>query len=362
MAEDTNYKGQNLSTGFHLASSTHIGLRRSENQDAFAVRQDRAGGTLLVVADGMGGHKGGREASRLAIETFLNQAETEQEVSPKLLERGIHEANRVVFNKAERESSLNGMGTTLVASYLKGDKGTVINLGDSRLYLYRQGTLQQITDDHGVVAEMVKRGDLTPEQAEHHPKRNVLSQAIGMKEPPDPDLYHLSFGLGDILLLCTDGLHGMVEDNEIKRILATEWSLQAKCDSLVEAALDGGGRDNITLILAEKVAKDGSVSGSTTDPGKQREQFSEKSREGIGKVGILLLGAVLLGGGIWGISEFDLFQSTPVQTVDTLTIDSTWEELDTNMPQLTPGEQLNDSLAKESTGMQSDTLFELNLE
>jgi len=151
MREDTNHNKETPSTQFHLASGTHIGLHRSENQDAFAVRRTPDGGTLLVVADGMGGHKGGADASRIAVDVFLKEAEQAQEISPDRMEHGIHEANRIVFNEAEQDSSLKGMGTTLVASYLKEGKGIVINLGDSRGYLFGNGELREITRDHRLV-------------------------------------------------------------------------------------------------------------------------------------------------------------------------------------------------------------------
>ncbi|MCB0711926.1 MAG: Stp1/IreP family PP2C-type Ser/Thr phosphatase [Ignavibacteriae bacterium] len=362
MAEGREHIDRNSRRNLSVASRTHVGLRRQENQDYYVVRGNLLGGTLLVVADGMGGHKGGKEASQIAADTFVNVLERSEEISESALGKGMIAANSAVVERAEEDPLLAGMGTTLVAVFLQGESGQLINLGDSRAYRYRAGRLEQITRDHAVVAEMVARGELTPEEGANHPRRNVLSQAIGMKELPRPDYFPLTCELGDILLLCSDGLSGMVEDQDIEKILGTTWSLEAKGDSLIEAALDGGGRDNVTLILAEITEKNvgEEASGPPTNPGSRGESSGEEEKKkGFGAGGLILIGALAIGGTLWGSYQVGWIGGGTVRPdtlsqfgLDTNLLDSTWLEIDTTILQPTPGD--GDAVGSQNSKFKSE--------
>ncbi|MPN24171.1 Serine/threonine phosphatase stp [bioreactor metagenome] len=164
------------------------------------------------------------------------------------LRGAIETANRNIYAHAERGSGCAGMGTTITAA-LTGKRIVVANVGDSRAYLFSNGVLRRVTRDHSLVEELMLRGEISPEQAAHHPQRNIITRALGAERDVDVDLFELDWAEGDMLMLCTDGLSATLEEDEMIRILSSESSLEAKCDALCVSALENGGRDNITVIL-----------------------------------------------------------------------------------------------------------------
>lgn len=232
---------------------TDVGRVRNINQD-FVYASDRPVGklhNLFVVADGMGGHKAGERASSYAVEVFLDNVRREREKNPiKVIRRSIEKANSKVYEEASTQESCRGMGTTLVVATVLKNTLYVANVGDSRLYLISDG-IRQITRDHSLVEEMIRAGGLTREEARRHPDKNVITRAVGVEERVAIDFFDLSVKQGDKILLCTDGLSNMLTDEQICQIVEGESSLQSAGKKLVEAANQNGGRDNITVLLAE---------------------------------------------------------------------------------------------------------------
>lgn len=235
--------------------SSDIGRARERNEDSYLVREP-----LFAVADGMGGHRGGDVASTLVVKSLEGVELTADGPLAQLVD-GIKRANRVVFDRSEAERNLRGMGTTLSAVLTEGDRAHVAHVGDSRVYLFRDGTLQQLTEDHTLVQRMVKDGRLTREQAERHPQRNILTRVLGVDEDLPVDELTLDLHEGDRLVLCTDGLFGMLHEDEIQQVLEREADAQAAADRLVEAANSAGGDDNITVIVLD-LTPDGGGTGS----------------------------------------------------------------------------------------------------
>jgi len=232
-----------------FGSKTDIGRARERNEDSLLVKAP-----LFVVADGMGGHRGGNVASSLATQK-LGEADLRGDGPLRALVGQIKEANKLVLQRGESDRDLRGMGTTVTALLLDGEKAHVAHVGDSRAYLLRSGALQQLTEDHTLVQRMVREGKLTPDQAVHHPQRSIITRALGVEEELPVDELTLSVQDGDRLLLATDGLTAMVEEAEIKAILEAEADPQSACDRLVEAANRGGGEDNITVVVLDFVVE-----------------------------------------------------------------------------------------------------------
>ncbi len=240
------------------AGQTHRGLVRRENQDRFAV-VPCAGerGLLLVVADGMGGPAGGGEASRVAMECFVSWIEDRvhpdarpDEVA-KLLLQAVLAANGAVRERARETPNLRGMGTTLTAALTWGTTLHHVQVGDSRAYLLRGGTLVQVTRDQSMVQRMLDAGVLNEAEARQSPHRNVLLQALGVEDGLEPVAGREELRPGDRILICSDGLSGTVEADEIARILGERGAPEARCDALVRAALAAGAPDNVTSVVAE---------------------------------------------------------------------------------------------------------------
>ncbi len=236
--------------------STNRGIVRPTNQDSYAVEGfEREGALLLVVCDGMGGANAGNVASRLAVERFVE--EVRQEIQPDmddtyiedLLRVGAQYANQSVFELSASQPEFQGMGTTLVAALVQGNRAVFVNVGDSRGYLLRGGGIRQITEDHSYVQEMVRKGRLTPEESRRHPHRNLITRAVGVDTFVDSDLFHVPLENGDKLLLCSDGLTGMVEDSEIAHIIGDTPVLENAAEKLIDTACANGGVDNITVVL-----------------------------------------------------------------------------------------------------------------
>jgi serine/threonine protein phosphatase PrpC len=229
-------------------ATTDTGLFRERNEDAYLAEDP-----LFAVADGLGGHLGGEVASRVALERLSEVARGDgpEDGIPERLRTGMHEANRAVHDRASKDRRLTGMGTTLTAVIAGKDRIFLAHVGDSRAYLFRGGDLRLLTEDHTLVQRMVREGRLTPEQAEIHPQRSVLTRALGIDDQLEVDQTTLETAAGDRLLLCSDGLTGMVEDEEILKILSAHNDPQAASDALVEAANAAGGQDNITTIVLD---------------------------------------------------------------------------------------------------------------
>ena len=232
---------------------TDVGLKRNNNQDFVYASNHKVGALdgLLIVADGMGGQAAGDLASRLCVESMVDAIEaSRQKGAVKVLSEAIRSANRAVTQKAASDPDLMGMGTTLVAATPENGSLFVANVGDSRLYLLDDDRIEQITHDHSLVEEMVRAGKLRREQAKNHPKKNIITRAIGEEGDPEIDFFDVSLSPGDIALLCSDGLTNMVEDEQIFRIVRGSESLQEAGGKLIDAANRAGGRDNISVVLA----------------------------------------------------------------------------------------------------------------
>lgn len=234
-------------------SITDIGKRRSANQD-FVYATDQPIGNLsnlLIVADGMGGHNAGDLASRYTVESMVEYIEKTEEKRPiPILSMAIHNANELVVAKSKTDRALEGMGTTVVAATVQDGYLYVANVGDSRLYLIDQ-EIEQITRDHSLVEEMIRLGELQRKDARSHPDRNVITRAIGVKVPVRIDFFDVKLEKGDQILLCSDGLTTMVEDDEILQIVKKSDSPKEAAKKLVNEANKNGGKDNISVIIAE---------------------------------------------------------------------------------------------------------------
>lgn len=244
------------------AVASHPGLRRAENEDYFCVRPDLG---LYMVADGMGGHAAGEVASRLAVEAveaFINDTRTADanrtwpfpydrhlSLEGNRLKASLRLANRRLSSAMERDSSLKGMATT-AAVLLAGPEGVAVaHVGDSRIYLSRGDAIEQVTHDHSWVSEQVRAGSMTEADARQHPWRNVVTRALAGGEDPEVDVAELDMKPGDHVLICSDGLSGVVSSDRFQTILHTTSSLDEACQTLIEAANDAGGPDNITVAL-----------------------------------------------------------------------------------------------------------------
>ncbi len=234
-------------------SITDIGKRRSANQDYVYASDQPVGNlpNLMIVADGMGGHNAGDLASRCTVESMLEYIQNASEKRPiPLISAAIHHANELVIEKSRSDKKLEGMGTTVVAATVKDGYLYVANVGDSRLYLIDQ-EIEQITRDHSLVEEMIRVGELQRKDARSHPDRNVITRAIGVRTPVRIDFFDVKLEEGDRILLCSDGLTTMVEDEDILHIVKKSTSPKEAAQRLVTEANKNGGKDNISVILAE---------------------------------------------------------------------------------------------------------------
>ena len=233
---------------FKVTSRTDIGLVRRMNQDAVIL-----GETLMGVADGMGGHLGGETAS-MGTRDGLLRILKEKEPAEETLRDAISEVNLALWNQQLEDESLSGMGTTLTVLW-PGEKQMLIgHVGDSRAYLLRDGEMRQVTEDHSMVADMVRRGLLSEEQAATHPMRNYITRAVGTEPTIQADVYSVPRRTGDRWLVCSDGLHGMVGKERLRELMTMD-DMEEAADQMIREALDQGGRDNVSLVLAEEVAE-----------------------------------------------------------------------------------------------------------
>jgi PPM family protein phosphatase len=263
---------------------TDVGKVRSENQD-FGIlttpqeeARSHAGGRLLIVADGMGGHRGGATASRLATETVKSQylGSASEDVASALRD-ALTRANANVFAQSQTNPDLRGMGTTTSALVIRGNQGWFAHVGDSRIYLVRGDSIQQLTEDHSLVATMVREGLLTSQEAEHHPRRNVLQRSIGVGEEVEVDVRGpMDVRENDTFILCSDGLHGLVKEEEMTRI--ARLPLHQAANEFVKLALERGAPDNVTVIVARLVRAD-QVGDDTLTDETDRSPFDETVNE-----------------------------------------------------------------------------------
>jgi len=231
------------------AARTDVGLRRRVNEDRYAMAPELG---LYLVADGMGGHTAGQVASQLAAEAALRAIEALQggSVSPaEKLRHAVACANREIHSQARMQPELAGMGTTLVALLASEGRAALAHVGDSRAYLLRGGRIRQLTDDHSLVGELVRRREITEDDAREHPHRHVLTRALGVRRSVEPDLAELSPQGGDIFVLCSDGLTNHMRDEEIAAAVGGDVDLQDLCDGLVDLANRRGGDDNTTVLV-----------------------------------------------------------------------------------------------------------------
>lgn len=237
------------------AASTHIG-RRAQNEDSLLLPA-QGGQHVFAVADGMGGHAAGRRASTLAVEEVTAVfADAAPEDPLRRLRRAVNAANRSVYQHSQAEEESRGMGTTLVMALVLESEFIAANIGDSRLYCLHAGALSQVTEDHSLVNLMVRRGILTPVEASVHPQRNVITRAVGTQPYEEADYFRRPWEAGDLLLLCSDGLHGVLSDEQICTELTADRPLQQTADALVDLALQQGGTDNITVVLVHNAGGD----------------------------------------------------------------------------------------------------------
>ncbi|MGB9600368.1 MAG: Stp1/IreP family PP2C-type Ser/Thr phosphatase [Myxococcota bacterium] len=245
---------------------TNVGMKRSHNEDSFFIVEDEG---LYIIADGMGGHSSGEIASQMAVETvanFFKSTSNDDEVTwPFKMDKGrdyqenrlvtsIKLANLRIYESAQREAKYRGMGTTIVSALFKNDEVIIAHVGDSRCYIISGNEMRQITEDHSLLNDYIKAKKLTPEELENFPHKNVIVRALGMKETVQVDINRVKPKPNDIFLLCTDGLSGMVKDDEMKNIvLSNRDNLEKANELLIAKANENGGVDNITCILIKIV-------------------------------------------------------------------------------------------------------------
>lgn len=229
--------------------ASNVGMVRQTNEDSYLVRHG-----LYVVCDGMGGARAGEVASEMACRKMLDLDPVDAD--PGQLLEAVKGANAAVAARSFEEEHLLGMGTTLTGAHVRDGAATIVHVGDSRAYLLHEGVLSQVTDDHSWVGEMVRRGDLTPSEAAVHPHRSVITRALGTDLDVEPDLVQVPLTVGDRMLICSDGLSGMVSDADMAETLGRDEDPKEIAALLVKAALAGGGDDNVTVIVIEVLPAD----------------------------------------------------------------------------------------------------------
>lgn len=235
-----NTAGQDISFG----SRTDIGYVRDHNEDSLIIIPP-----LFAVADGMGGHEAGEIASEITVNTLAELAPSHLDAEG--LTAAVEAANYNVMKAPRQGIGRDGMGTTLTAAMLEGERLLIAQVGDSRAYLLHKGHLQQITRDHSLMADLIEAGQITPEEARVHPNRSVITRAIGSDIHMRPDIYELNVDAGDRILLCSDGLSSMISNNAIESVMRRQSDAQHCADELVTAALENGGADNVTVVVAD---------------------------------------------------------------------------------------------------------------
>lgn len=236
-------------------AATDIGKHRMNNQDYVYATGDAIGPlpNLLIVADGMGGHKGGDFASRFVVEQICSIVKKSKQKQPvAILSNAIEKANKNLWIEAQGNPELWNMGTTLVVATVDNGKMYVANVGDSRLYLIRNN-INQVTKDHSLVEEMVQKGELSRNDAREHHKKNIITRAVGIEQGVDIDFFEEDISSVDKALLCSDGLTNMLKDDEILKIVSQDKDLEIICNELIDRANEEGGEDNISVVMADNM-------------------------------------------------------------------------------------------------------------
>ena len=236
---------------------TDAGCIRPQNQDAYKIEQLEKNALLCVVCDGMGGAKSGNVASTLAVETFTKEVAAAYksgmsfEEMSAVMGSACKTANFTVYDRARQAEEYDGMGTTLVAALIQGKCAAVINVGDSRTYRINRSGIRRVTTDHSVVELMIQRGEVTQEEARHYPGRNLITRAVGTEMDVNCDLFRLNLERGDCVLLCSDGLTNLVDEQEILFEVVHGANKQQCCQSLLKIAQNRGAPDNVTCVLVQ---------------------------------------------------------------------------------------------------------------
>lgn len=228
------------------AAATDVGRVRRGNEDAYLVAPP-----VYAIADGMGGHRGGAEAAQIAIRTLANRAPELASADGEALVEALAAANRAILAEADEDDALRGMATTCTAALVRGRVARIAHVGDSRAYLLHEGRLAQLTDDHSLVAQLVRGGQLSPEEAAVHPGRSVIFRALGTEPDVEVDTIDVILDADDRLLLCSDGLTGMLGDAEIAAVLREVGDTGLAVEALVTRANAAGGVDNVTVVLVD---------------------------------------------------------------------------------------------------------------
>ncbi|MCC2685836.1 MAG: protein serine/threonine phosphatase [Paenibacillaceae bacterium] len=245
------------------AQRTDIGRIRTVNEDRYSVLNDLGGYTLAVIADGMGGHQAGDTASYLAVDTIVRQLKVLHdgmtfEECKYHVKKAILLANERVFEMSSERAHYRGMGTTIVVALASPDYVTIGHIGDSRAYMIRKSKIKQLTEDHSLVSELVRSGQITVEEASNHPRRNVLTRALGTEAAIEVEMNDFEWTKDDLLLLCTDGLSNLLDDPTMLKLIEEDGDLHSKVNRLVDTALVAGGDDNITAVLLANKDSDAS--------------------------------------------------------------------------------------------------------
>lgn len=270
-----------------------IGKTRTENQDRCGDFLERGSERLVIVADGMGGHRGGATAAQMAVDRFgiaLSDAGSEQ--GDKLLSRAVDRANEDIYQSATSDPELNGMGTTVVAVFFSDAGNWLMHVGDSRAYRLREGRLVQMTDDHSTVMELVRTGRIRPDEAATHPRKNEVLRSLGLPDPVEPEVQPLDARPGDRFLLCSDGLSGVVSDEEIADFLQ-RFDGERATQALVDAANAAGGPDNVTVALVEvpSIQAEDPATEKVASPAASRPNRNQRLNR---LVGVAVVTAILL--------------------------------------------------------------------
>ena len=249
-----------------VAAGTDVGRVRAGNEDSLYADADAERG-LFIVADGMGGHAAGEVASEMAVQIVARELTSVRDLSgptpPTRMAESLREANKAIYERTIVEADKQGMGTTASCMVMGGGRWIIGHIGDSRVYLLRDGVFQQVTKDHSYVQEQVDAGFLTPEQARYHPYSNVITRCVGANALVEADVLQGDLQNGDVYLLCSDGLTGMVEDPQLRKILETKGTPGRMVDAMITEANRRGGLDNITAIVVQVMSVYGMPTGTT---------------------------------------------------------------------------------------------------